>query len=128
MKVAEIHPFGAIRYEKAGVQVVSVRGEVDLASAHRLNALIAEAMAQPREVNTCVVVDLSGVEFIDTTGLEVLLQDWKAFREYSGDLHLAVSEGPVKRLLEISALDETLDGYVYENLDAAIEERVLVPS
>jgi hypothetical protein len=44
MKVAEIHPFGATRCEKAGVQVVSVRREVDLSSAHRLNALIAEAM------------------------------------------------------------------------------------
>jgi anti-sigma B factor antagonist len=128
MKVAEIHPFGAMRYEKAGVQVVSLRGEVDLSSAHRLNALIAEAMAQPREINPCVVVDLSAVEFIDTAGLEVLLKDWKAFRESSGGLHLVTSEGPVKRLLEINALGETLDGYVYEDLDAAMEERVLVPS
>jgi anti-anti-sigma factor len=75
-----------------------------------------------------VVVDLSAVEFIDTAGLEVLLQDWKAFRESSGGLHFVMSEGPVKRLLEISALGEILDGYVFEDLHAAIEERALVPS
>jgi anti-sigma B factor antagonist len=128
MKVAEIHPFGAMRYEKAGVQVVSVRGEVDLSSAHRLSALIAEATARFREINPRVVVDLSAVEFIDTAGLGVLLEQWKAFRESSGVLHLVVSEGPVKRLLEISGFGETLDGYVYKDLDVAMEERALVPS
>lgn len=122
MKVAEVHPFGAMHYEKAGVQVVSVVGEVDLSSAHRLNALIAKARS--REANPSVVVDLSAVEFIDTAGLEVLLQKWKAFQESSGRLHLVTSDGPVKRLLEIAASGEILDGYVYENLDAAMEERV----
>jgi anti-anti-sigma factor len=122
MKVAEVHQFGAMHYEKAGVQVLCVLGEVDLSSAHRLNALIAKARS--RETNPSVVVDLSAVEFIDTAGLEVLLQKWKAFQESSGRLHLVTSDGPVKRLLEIAASGEILDGYVYENLDAAVEERV----
>ena len=122
MKVAEVHPFGAIRYEKAGVQVVSVLGEVDLSSAHRLNALIAKARSG--ETNPSVVVDLSAVEFIDTAGLEVLLENWKTFQESSGGLHLVASDGPVKRLLEIAAPGKILDGCVYENLDAALAKRV----
>src|SRR5215210_891327 len=99
MKTLELGGFAAMRCEdKDGIQIISVSGEVDLYSAHRLRDLIWRAKEQaggdpPR------VVDLSGVEFMDTAGLEVLLEDWNTSRQYDGSLCLVPQQWPITRLL-----------------------------
>src|SRR5437867_2307042 len=55
---------------QAGHAVVAVSGEVDLYTAPRLQAELA---ALVRDGSSRVVVDLSGVEFCDSTGMNVLL-------------------------------------------------------
>jgi STAS domain len=72
MKNLQLGGFAAMGCEdKDGVQIVSVSGEVDLYSAHRLRDLIWRAKRQAGGDPARMVVDLSGVEFIDTAGLEV---------------------------------------------------------
>ena len=50
---------------------LAVRGEVDLATAPALEDALADAI---RESDGALVVDLSGVEFLDSSGLKVLLR------------------------------------------------------
>jgi anti-anti-sigma factor len=72
-----------------------------------------------------VVVDLCGVEFIDTAGLEVLLEEWNTSRQSDGRICLvAPPGGAVRRLLELSGLGELID--LYAELGVALDSCALV--
>jgi anti-sigma B factor antagonist len=72
-----------------------------------------------------VVVDLSEVEFMDTAGLEVLLEEWNSSRQLDGRMCLVAPEGPITRLLEMSGLGELFD--LYAELYAAVRSCALAP-
>jgi anti-sigma B factor antagonist len=119
--------FAAMRYEGSdGTQIVTVKGEVDLYSARRLRELIWRTKEQADVDPTRVVVDLSEVEFMDTAGLEVLLEEWNSSRQLDGRMCLVAREGPITRLLEVTGLDELFD--LYTELDVAIKSYVLAPA
>ena len=118
--------FAAMRYQGSDrTQIVTVKGEVDLFSARRLRQLIWRAKEHEDVDPTRVVVDLSEVEFMDTAGLEVLLEEWNSFRQLDGRMCLVAPEGPITRLLEVSGLGELFD--LYAELDAAVGTRALAP-
>lgn len=79
-------------------------GEIDLYTAPRLYkelaAVIANAAPEPR-----VTVDMSGVEFCDSTGMNVLLSCLREARERGGDLQLAAPRPAVKKILQVTGLD-----------------------
>ena len=112
--------------DKDGIQIVSVSGEVDLSSAHRLRKLIWRAKEQAGGDPPRVVIDLCGVELMDTAGLEVLLEEWNASRQSDGRICLVAQEGPITRLLEVTCLSELFD--LYAELEAAVESCALVPA
>ena len=111
MKTLEMGGFAGMRCEdKDRIQIVSVIGEVDFYSAHRFRELIWRTRRQaggdpPR------VVYLSGVESMDTAGLEILLEEWNASRQSDGRVYLVAQQGPITRLLEITGLSELFDLY-----------------
>jgi anti-anti-sigma factor len=79
--------------------VVVASGEIDLSSAGKLQAAIAELSGQ------VVIVDLRGVEFIDSTGLAMLIKEHDRVGESGGELKLVVQEkGPVVRLFELTGV------------------------
>jgi anti-anti-sigma factor len=124
MKTLELGGFAAMRCEdKGGIQIVSVSGEVDLYSAHRLRELLWHAKGQTNGDPPRVVVDLSGVEFIDTAGLEVLLEEWNASRQFDGRLCLVAQQGQITRLLEVTGLSDLLD--FYAEPEAAVQSCAL---
>jgi anti-anti-sigma factor len=127
MKTLELGGFAAMRCEdKDGIQIASVRGEVDIYSAHRLRALIWRAKRQAGGDPPRVVVDLSGVEFMDTAGLEVLLEEWNASRQFDGRLCLVAQQGPITRLLELTGLSELFE--LYAEPEVAVESCALAPA
>lgn len=82
--------------------VVRVGGEIDLTSAPQLDEGLQEL------VNGSVkhlTLDLSGVSFMDSTGLRVLLKTSKVLEGSGGKLDLREPSDPVRRLLEVSGLD-----------------------
>jgi anti-sigma B factor antagonist len=87
---------------QGGHAVVSVYGEVDLYTAPRLQAELA---ALVRDGVSRLVVDLSGVEFCDSTGMNVLLSAMKRLREHGGSLELAAPRSAVRRILQVTGLD-----------------------
>jgi anti-sigma B factor antagonist len=119
--------FAAMRYEGSdGTQIVTVKGEVDLSSARRLWELIWRAKEQADVDPTRVVVDLSEVEFMDTAGLEVLLEEWNSSRQLDGRMCLVAPEGPITRLLEVTGLGKLFD--LYPELEVAVKSYVLAPA
>ena len=73
-----------------------------------------------------MVIDLCGVELMDTAGLEVLLEEWNASRQSDGRICLVAQEGPITRLLEVTCLSELFD--LYAELEAAVESCALAPA
>jgi anti-sigma B factor antagonist len=126
IKTFELGGFVAMRCEdKDGIQIVSVSGEVDLSSAHRLREVIWRAKVQADANSPRVIVDLSEVEFMDTAVLGVLLEECNAIRQSDGRLCLVVRQGPITRLLEVTGLSELFD--LYAELDAAVGSCMLAP-
>jgi anti-sigma B factor antagonist len=129
VRVKEFGPggFAAMRREDSnGTQIVTVRGEVDLSAAPRLGDLISRAMDGADGAPPRVVVDLLGVEFMDTAGLEVLLEKWSVTRYLAGSMRLVAREGPVTRLLQVTGLAEAFGGDLYPDLGAAVRSHALV--
>jgi anti-sigma B factor antagonist len=84
--------------------VLHVDGEIDIATAPRLEAALKEATESGVEE---VWVDLIGVRFIDSTGISLLL---RATQELSGPRRLAVicPDGPARRALELCGIGKLL--------------------
>ena len=90
----------------AGVDIVNVSGEIHVSTAprfsRRLNAVIASG-------KTMLVLDLSAVEFIDSTGLSVLLSGLRLVNQRHGRMALVCTNPTVLRIFEITSLDATFD-------------------
>ena len=83
--------------ESGGHVVVALRGELDLIDAADVaDALGAVAAREPR-----IIVDLSGLEFIDASGIAALSRGRRHARDAGGDLLLAAPQRLVQRVLAI---------------------------
>jgi anti-sigma B factor antagonist len=102
-----------------GGWLVDVSGEVDLHTAPRLRAALdAVTDDSSGDAPADVVVDLTQVGFIDSTGLGELVGAHKALARRDATLHLAVTSGRILRLLSLTGLDEMLP--VHQSLDEAL--------
>jgi anti-anti-sigma factor len=84
-----------------GVAVVEVSGEVDLATIDQVEEVLAEVVGTGGRV----VVDLSGCDFIDSSGLRTLVTARSAAEESGGSLALVTQDAGILRVLSVAALD-----------------------
>ncbi len=85
--------------------VVAVKGELDFDSAPRFREQILQLINQGI-VN--IVVDLSEMDFVDSSGLGVLVGTLKRMRERGGTLILRSPSANASRVLEVCGLDKLL--------------------
>jgi anti-sigma B factor antagonist len=81
--------------------VVVLSGELDLATAPQLRARLA-AMIENGEKQ--IVLDLTGLEFIDSTGLSVLVMVFKRTQAAGGSMVIRNPSSGVTRIFEITGL------------------------
>ena len=98
-------------------RVVHLGGELDLYNAAQVRAGLAEACAETPER---VVVDLSEVEFIDSTALGVLIETRTKLDR--GGLLLAAPGLETRRALQISGLDKLFT--VHDTVEDALSAKV----
>jgi anti-sigma B factor antagonist len=91
------------RQDAEGREVVVVKGEIDVATSP---ALREELYATIDGGVRVLVVDLSGLAFIDSSGLGVLVAALKHTRERDGELILRGLDHPALRVFEITGLTE----------------------
>jgi anti-sigma B factor antagonist len=90
-----------IKSENQGETLVyRLRGSLDIATSPSVRAALLEA----GEGNADIVVDLTGLEFIDSTGLGALIGAHRRALEHHGRVRLVASDGPILRLLNITGL------------------------
>ncbi|MEY2555195.1 MAG: anti-sigma factor antagonist [Verrucomicrobiota bacterium] len=85
------------------VNIFPLEGEIDLHVSPRVESSLASMIAKrPGHV----VVDFSGVTFIDSSGLAVLIKAMQDVKEYGGKLTLAGINNDVRSIFEIARLDQ----------------------
>jgi anti-sigma B factor antagonist len=87
-----------------GTVVLTLHGELDLQSVGRLRTCLAETLERD---SGAVLVDLTDVAFIDSTGLAALLNALRRLTRAGRPLLLVAGEGPVRRVLRLTRLDST---------------------
>lgn len=94
-----------IRSEGTGDRrILRLSGECDIATAPRLHEALVPLRGEVREL----VLDLSGLEFIDSSGVAVIAGALKWVRESEGTLVVSGARGPVRKVFEITGLDRAI--------------------
>lgn len=95
--------------------VVDVTGEIDVYTAPVLREELATLIDGE---NTDLIVDLSQVAFMDSTGLGVLVGALKKVRTLGGDLRLVISEDKILKVFRITALTQVFT--IHPTIDEAL--------
>ena len=89
--------------EQNGKSVLTVRGEIDVYTAPRLRQTIVDLVeAGARDI----VVDMEQVDFLDSTGLGVLVEGLKRVRSRQGDLALVATQDKILKIFDITGLSK----------------------
>ena len=95
--------------------VVGADGELDIMSAPQLDQVLTEAITQ---ASSRLVLDLSDVTFMDSTGLGTVVKALKRCREKNLDFRVVVTTERVRKVFEITGLDSLIS--LSDALDAAL--------
>ncbi|MEU7895047.1 STAS domain-containing protein [Nonomuraea sp. NPDC049152] len=87
------------------VTVITVAGEVDHTTSDQLDTFIQQARRQPSDH---LVVELTEMPFMDSSGLSVLIRAYVLAHQHGGSLRLAAPPPVPARLLRITGLDARL--------------------
>jgi anti-sigma B factor antagonist len=87
-------------------QVISVRGELHATTASDFRERLEAAISKGK---TCVVLDLSELEFLDSTGLGAILNGMRSVTRAGGRMTFACANPTILRLFEITKLDSTFE-------------------
>jgi anti-sigma B factor antagonist len=100
--------------ERDGYTVLSPRGEIDFATGPQLKAAITDTLVAGR---LHLVVDLLGVEFIESTGLGALIGGRRRARALDGSLSLVCAESSVLKVFRVTGLDKVFE--IHETVESA---------
>jgi anti-anti-sigma factor len=110
----EIHEEGT-----ANVRILALSGELDVATAPILSERVNLTIDGSPDAD--LLVDLSGLAFMDSMGLQVLLGALRRLGRHGRRLALVCPPGPIHRLLVVTSLDAVFDIHA----DRATAERAL---
>ena len=102
VEVAGPQPFAVEVQRCDGVAVVQPRGELDLVTVETLRAL--DAIKSPDRL----VLDLRGLSFLDSTGLQLLVALHRRARRDGLQLTLVAPAAPIDRAIQLCGLDQEL--------------------
>ena len=102
-------------YSKDGIEVIDVGGEIDIYTAPRLRELLIDLVSKD---NYQLIVNLERVEFLDSTGLGVLVGGLKRVRAHDGSLDLVCTQERILKIFRITGLTKVFG--IHETVDQAI--------
>jgi anti-anti-sigma factor len=94
--------------------VVEIGGELDIVTSRQLDEHLTRGRRQHRRI----ILDLSAVEFMDTSSLAVIVGHWKRLQAVGGTLVLAGARYRYTKTLWITGLADRLP--LYDSVDAAL--------
>jgi anti-sigma B factor antagonist len=104
-----------VHSDDQGFTIIEVAGEIDVYTApklrERLVGLVEEGSYQ-------LIVDMEGVEFLDSTGLGVLVGGLKRVRAHEGWIDLVSTQGRILRIFRITGLNKVFS--IYDSVADAV--------
>ena len=95
--------------------VLLLEGEIDLHVSPRVAVSLTQMITKKPEK---LVVDLSRVNYIDSSGLAILIEAMQNMGEYGGKFALAGMQETVRSIFEIARLDQVFQ--IFPDVDAAL--------
>jgi len=95
--------------------VLPLEGEIDLHVSPRIALALAQMVKKKPEK---LVVDLSKVSYIDSSGLAVLIEAMQSVEEYGGKFSIAGMQETVRSIFEIARLDQVFR--IYPDVNSAL--------
>ena len=109
-----------INFTEQDVNEVTIMRIKDARLDSRISQLYKQEFLKMKDAGiTEVVVDLTEVDFIDSSGLGSLLLGRRVFNRENGDLRIIGAHEKVARMFEIAKLDRVFE--FYDNLEAAVQ-------
>ena len=105
-------------YNKDGIEVIDVRGEIDIYTAPRLRELLIDLASKN---SYQLIVNLDKVEFLDSTGLGVLVGGLKRVRAHDGWLDLVCTQERILKIFRITGLTKVFA--IHQTVNQAIAAR-----
>jgi anti-sigma B factor antagonist len=105
-------------YNKDGIEIVDVEGEIDVYTAPRLRELLIDLV---NNGHYQLVVNMEKVEFLDSTGLGVLVGGLKRVRAHDGSLDLVCTQERILKIFRITGLTKVFG--IHDTVDEAIAHR-----
>ena len=103
-----------------GIRAFSIRGELDMNNAPELEAAMEKALLDD---DTAIMLDLSECEFIDSTGIALIVRAWQQLEADGGGrgrFVLCCINHQVRRLLKITGVESSIS--MHEERKAALDE------
>lgn len=97
-------------YDHGDAPGLTIRGEVDIATSPQLKLALDEAI---RESTGAFVLDLCELEFLDSSGLSLMLRARAALAREARALAIVCPTGPVRRVMEVAGVDDLL--FLYDS-------------
>jgi anti-sigma B factor antagonist len=104
--------------EQDGCTIIEVGGEIDVYTAPKLRESIVDLVNRG---SYHLVVDMEGVEFLDSTGLGVLVGGLKRVRAHDGSLRLVCTQERLLKIFRITGLTKVFA--IYDRVDAAVADQ-----
>jgi anti-anti-sigma factor len=86
-----------------GRLVIAPSGELDIATVDRVRSVLAD-----RAAGESVQIDLRNLRFLDTSGLQLVVETHRRAREEGYDLRIVRGSANVQRVFEIAGLERVL--------------------
>ncbi len=100
--------------ERDGVRIVELAGEVDLESSPAARRVLLDAVA----AGGPVLVDLSGVDYVDSSGIASLVEAFQAARSRGSRFALVAVSPAAMRVLRLARLDRVFE--IHEDLEQGL--------
>lgn len=108
-------PFKVEAESDGDLHTVTVHGELDQGTAPELRGALGSAMG---DASASILVDLSGCDFIDSTGLSLLVEAKRRLGEEERRFGVCCPDADVRRLLELTGIDEAVG--LFDTRDEAV--------
>ena len=102
--------------------VITVRGDLDIVTSPELDQRLTDVEGTYKRI----IIDLSGVDFLDTSALAVIVGHWKRVEAAGGMLGLAGARYRYTKTLWITGLADRLS--LYESVDHGLTAQAEAPT
>lgn len=100
---------------KDGFSIVGVKGEVDVFTAPKLREQLIDLVDQGQNQ---IIVDLEDVDFLDSTGLGVLVAGLKRAKTHDGTLQIVCTKDKILKIFRVTGLTKVFP--IHDSREAAL--------